>query len=63
MPLAAGAQLGPYEIVAPVGTTWDVAPDSKRFLIELIGAGRNFRTNAVVNWFDELRRRAPAGGR
>jgi hypothetical protein len=44
------------------GTTWDVAPDAKRFLVEQVpGAeegGR--RLEAVVNWFDELRLRAPA---
>jgi eukaryotic-like serine/threonine-protein kinase len=44
------------------GTTWDVAPDAKRFLVELVpGAeegGR--RLEAVDNWFDELRLRAPA---
>ena len=42
------------------GTTWDVAPDGKRFLVEIsesTGSGR--RMEAVVNWFDELRRRAP----
>jgi serine/threonine-protein kinase len=44
------------------GTTWDVAPDAKRFLIEEVPdaeeGGR--RLEAVVNWFDELRRRAPS---
>jgi len=43
------------------GTTWDVAPDGKRFLVEIsesTTSGR--RLDAVVNWFDELRRRAPA---
>jgi len=44
------------------GTTWDVAPDAKRFLVEQIpgveDGGR--RLEAVVNWFDELRLRAPA---
>jgi hypothetical protein len=44
-----------------IGTTWDVTPDGERFLIELTqntGAGSTFAT--VTNWFDELRRRAPA---
>ena len=43
-----------------IGTTWDVAPDGERFLIELTqntGTGSTFAT--VTNWFDELRRRAP----
>jgi Tol biopolymer transport system component len=44
-----------------LGTTWDVAPDGDHFLIELTqntGVGSTFVT--VTNWFDELRRRAPA---
>ena len=43
------------------GTTWDAAPDGNHFLVELVPdaeeGGR--RLEAVVNWFDELRRRAP----
>ena len=42
------------------GTTWDVAPDGKRFLIELPQRGVESRKlQAVVNWFEELRRRVP----
>jgi len=43
------------------GTTWDVAPDGKRFLVETpISAtdGGNLM-EVVVNWFDELNRRVP----
>ncbi|HEV3139956.1 MAG TPA: hypothetical protein VGY57_05550, partial [Vicinamibacterales bacterium] len=44
-----------------LGTTWDVAPDGQHFLVELTQntvSGSTFAT--VINWFDELRRRAPA---
>jgi hypothetical protein len=42
------------------GTTWDVTPDSDRFLVEL-SIGTNGTTIATVtDWFEELRRRAPA---
>ena len=42
------------------GTTFDTGPDGKRFLIEqndkaLAGS----KMVAVVNWFNELRRRVP----
>jgi serine/threonine-protein kinase len=43
------------------GTTWDVAPDGERFLVEQAsptGTGAIFAV--VTDWFDELRRRAPA---
>ena len=45
-----------------VGTTWDVAPDNTRFLIEQVPGAQEGarRLEAVVNWFDELRRRVPA---
>ena len=44
------------------GTTWDVAPDGKRFLVELtrLGDAGSSKMAAVTDWFDELRRRAPA---
>jgi hypothetical protein len=45
------------------GTTWDVAPDGKRFLVELTqvsNAAGGSKVAAVTDWFDELRRRAPA---
>ena len=43
---------------APGGTTWDVAADGKRFLVETPGIGRR-QMETVVNWFDELKRLAP----
>ena len=43
------------------GTTWDVTPDGKRFLVELVPNGNTLRLETVVNWFDELRRRVPTG--
>jgi serine/threonine-protein kinase len=42
------------------GSTWDVSPDGKRFLMEQgegVQSGR--KLVGVVNWFDELRRRVP----
>jgi serine/threonine-protein kinase len=45
---------------APAGTTWDVAADGKRFLVETpASAGNGRRMEFVVNWFDELNRRVP----
>ena len=43
------------------GSTWDVAPDGKRFLIELRQdpQAASQKVVAVTNWFDELRRKAP----
>ena len=42
---------------------WDVAGDGKRFLvISAPGSAENgMKLQAVVNWFEELRRLAPAG--
>jgi serine/threonine-protein kinase len=56
--LQVGATQGLFQF-AP-GTTWDVAPDGTKFLVEAtsLGGGSVFAT--VTNWFDELRRRAPA---
>jgi len=44
---------------APRGTTWDVAADGKRFLVETPAAGNGRYMEAVVNWFEELNRRLP----
>jgi hypothetical protein len=45
---------------APAGTTWDVAADGKRFLVETPPTNTSGRfMEAVVNWFDELNRRVP----
>ena len=59
-----GSELGaaaPRELFTfAQGTTWDVAPDGQRFLVEtprLTGTGSVFAT--VTDWFEELRRRAP----
>jgi len=42
---------------------WDVAPDGKRFLVvkEPEATASEAKMEAVVNWFDELRRRVPTG--
>ena len=48
------------------GIAYDVAPDGKRFLIvkpETAQKAQPDQVNVVVNWFEELRRRAPAGGK
>jgi serine/threonine-protein kinase len=45
---------------------YDVSPDGNRFLVlkpESTEAGRSDQVNIVVNWFRELRRRAPVGER
>src|SRR4029079_6038943 len=41
-------------------TTWDVSPDKNRFLVELSSRTGGTTLAIVTNWFDELRRRAPA---
>jgi serine/threonine-protein kinase len=43
-----------------VGTTWDVTPDPDRFLIELTSGTSGTTIATVTDWFEELRRRAPA---
>ena len=42
---------------------WDVAPDGKRFLVvkEAEGSAGELKMQAVVNWFEELRQKAPVG--
>jgi serine/threonine-protein kinase len=42
------------------GTTWDVTPNRDRFLIELTAGGGGSTIATVTDWFEELRRRAPA---
>jgi hypothetical protein len=44
------------------GQLWDVAPDGKRFLTAKPSTAVE-PTQVVVNWFDELRRKAPPLGR
>jgi len=43
-----------------VGTTWDVTPDPDKFLVELTSSGSGTNIAVVTDWFEELRRRAPA---
>jgi hypothetical protein len=40
---------------------WDVAPDGKRFLVvkEPEATASEAKMQAVVNWFEELRQKAP----
>jgi serine/threonine-protein kinase len=47
---------------SPVGEQWDISPDGKRFLMmkETGPAGGPMKINIVLNWFEELKRRAPA---
>jgi Tol biopolymer transport system component len=58
--LTVGTPTGMFEL--PTGTTWDIAPDGQRFLVELttISTDGKGRMVLVTNWFDDLRRRAPA---
>lgn len=54
----AGIPHEPFKLFT--GTTWDAAPDGERFLMEQSpAANQGAQMNVVVNWFDELRRRAP----
>ncbi|TAK16046.1 MAG: serine/threonine-protein kinase [Acidobacteria bacterium] len=51
----------PHELFRqPSTTTWDVTTDKNRLLIELSSRQNGSVLNIVTNWFDELRRRAPA---
>ena len=43
-----------------VGTTWDVAPDGKHFLAELLPKSADLHMETVVNWFDVLTGRVTA---
>jgi len=44
----------------PSTTTWDITPDRNRFLVELSTRSTGSTLAVVTNWFEELRRRAPA---
>jgi hypothetical protein len=50
-----------------IGHTWDLSPDGKRFLmLKEAGsggssAGNPRKINIVLNWFEELKQRVPAG--
>jgi serine/threonine-protein kinase len=41
------------------GSTWDTMPDGKHFLVEQLPGGGARKMITVVNWFEELKRRAP----
>ena len=51
----------PHSLLALGNIPWDVAPDGKRFLVvkELQAAASEAKLQAVVNWFEELRQKAP----
>ena len=50
---------------SPIGTTWDISPDGKRFLMikdpesAAEGSGGPRRINIILNWFEELKQRVP----
>ena len=44
----------------PSTTTWDITSDRNRFLVELSARSTGSTLAIVTNWFEELRRRAPA---
>ncbi len=64
--LTAGARLGPYEVVAPIGKggmgrTYDISADVERFLMVKESASANGPEFVVaLDWFEELKRLAPA---
>jgi hypothetical protein len=46
-----------------MGSTYDVSPDGQRFIMVKSSEQAQSATqiNVVLNWFEELKRRAPAG--
>jgi Tol biopolymer transport system component len=44
----------------PSTTTWDITSDRNRFLVEISSRATGSTLAIVTNWFEELRRRAPA---
>lgn len=63
---AAAAKRAGYSLVRySQDRTWDVAPDGNRFLVVASPDEQEtgMKLQAVVNWFEGLRRRAPAGGK
>jgi Tol biopolymer transport system component/predicted Ser/Thr protein kinase len=56
---------GQYVAVSPglTGTAYDVSPDGQRFLMvkETEASMSATQINVVLNWFEELKRRAPVG--
>ena len=51
----------PHALFALGNVPWDAAPDGKRFLVvkEPEAAAGEAKMQAVVNWFEELRQKAP----
>jgi len=54
---------GPYLNVP--GVSYDVAPDGRRFIMleESVKQPPTTHLNAVINWFEELKRRVPGGSK
>jgi eukaryotic-like serine/threonine-protein kinase len=49
----------PRTLFEKVSSDYDVAPDGHRFLMLKPAAAETSELHVIVNWFDELRRRAP----
>jgi hypothetical protein len=54
---------GPYVISPRSAADYDVSPDGQRFLMlkSADAAPRPEQINVVLNWFEELKQRAPSG--
>jgi len=55
---------GDYLLTPLQFPNYDVSPDGQRFLmLKPVDTGESARTqiNVVLNWFEELKRRAPTG--
>jgi len=46
---------------ANIGVNYDISPDGQRFLVIQGGEANLTQLNVVLNWFEELKRRVPAG--
>ena len=53
----------PHTLFEQPNRDWDVTPDGKRFLVRRLPQteASQARLQVVVNWFDELSRKVPAG--
>jgi len=57
---------GQYEPTAVTAANYDVLPDGQRFLMlkrSESGQAAPTHINVVLNWFEELKRRVPAGAK
>jgi hypothetical protein len=56
---------GQYEPTLFTNPNYDVSPDGKRFLMLKPSESAEAATqiNVVLNWFEELKRRVPAGAK